>query len=50
VSGTLHAIRAAGVSHVTLYPAPDDDPSPLPALTREGLDRFRTVLEALRAR
>jgi len=48
VATTLRAIRSAGVSHLTLYPAPDDDPSSLPALTREGLDRLRPVLEALR--
>jgi alkanesulfonate monooxygenase SsuD/methylene tetrahydromethanopterin reductase-like flavin-dependent oxidoreductase (luciferase family) len=48
VGETLRAIRAAGVSHVTLYPAADDDPSPLPALTRGALERFRPSLEALR--
>ena len=47
VAAALRAIRDAGMSHVTLYPAPDDDPSPLPALTREGLDRLRPVLDAL---
>ncbi len=48
VAATLDAIHRAGIAHVTLYPAPDDDPSPLPALTREGLARFARVLEALR--
>jgi alkanesulfonate monooxygenase SsuD/methylene tetrahydromethanopterin reductase-like flavin-dependent oxidoreductase (luciferase family) len=48
VAATLRAIHAAGMAHVTLYPAPADDPSPLPALTRAGLERLQPMLEALR--
>jgi alkanesulfonate monooxygenase SsuD/methylene tetrahydromethanopterin reductase-like flavin-dependent oxidoreductase (luciferase family) len=50
VATTLREIRGAGIAHLTLYPSPDDDPSPLPALTRDGLGRLRPVLEALDAR
>lgn len=49
VAATLRAIRAAGVEHVSLYIGEHDDPSPLPALTPEALDRFAPVFEALRA-
>ena len=49
VAGTLGAVHAAGISHMTLYPGVDGDPSPLPALTRAALARFARVLEALRA-
>ena len=49
VAETVRAIRDAGVSHLTLYPGAADDPSPLPALTDEMLDRFGPFLEAIRA-
>jgi hypothetical protein len=40
----------AGVRHVALYIGAHDDPSPMPALTRQALDRFAPVMERLRAR
>ena len=46
---TLHAFRAAGLRHLTLYAGVADDPSPLPALTNETLDRLGPYVEALRA-
>jgi alkanesulfonate monooxygenase SsuD/methylene tetrahydromethanopterin reductase-like flavin-dependent oxidoreductase (luciferase family) len=46
---TLHGIRAAGVSHLSLYLGNADDPSPNPALTAPALERFVPFLEALRA-
>ena len=49
VGATVRAIRAAGVEHLTIYPGTADDPSPLPALTDETLDRFAPFLEAIRA-
>ena len=49
VAETVRAIRDAGISHLTLYPGASDDPSPLPALTDEMLDRFGPFLEAIRA-
>jgi alkanesulfonate monooxygenase SsuD/methylene tetrahydromethanopterin reductase-like flavin-dependent oxidoreductase (luciferase family) len=49
VAATLRAVRAAGVTHVTVYPGDADDPSPLPALTAPVLERFAPFLEALRA-
>jgi alkanesulfonate monooxygenase SsuD/methylene tetrahydromethanopterin reductase-like flavin-dependent oxidoreductase (luciferase family) len=49
VSATLHAIRATGIRHVTLYLGEADDPSPLPATTSAVLGRFEPVLLALRA-
>jgi len=45
----LRAIRDAGVAHLTVYPGTSDDPSPLPALTDETLDRFGPFLEAIRS-
>ncbi len=47
VAETFRAIRVAGMAHVTLYAGAVDDPSPLPALTRETLDRLAPTLEAL---
>jgi alkanesulfonate monooxygenase SsuD/methylene tetrahydromethanopterin reductase-like flavin-dependent oxidoreductase (luciferase family) len=49
VAATVRAIRATGVEHLTMYPGAADDPSPLPALTDETLDRFAPFLEAIRA-
>jgi alkanesulfonate monooxygenase SsuD/methylene tetrahydromethanopterin reductase-like flavin-dependent oxidoreductase (luciferase family) len=49
VAATLRAVRAAGVSHVTLYLGDADDPSPLPALTAPVLERFAPILRALQA-
>ena len=49
VAATVRAIRDAGVEHLTMYAAAADDPSPLPALTDEYLDRFAPFLEAIRA-
>jgi len=49
VADQVRAIRDAGISHLTLYPGSADDPSPLPALTDEMLDRFGPFLEAIRA-
>jgi alkanesulfonate monooxygenase SsuD/methylene tetrahydromethanopterin reductase-like flavin-dependent oxidoreductase (luciferase family) len=49
VAETIRAIRDAGVSHLTMYAGAADDPSPLPALTDEMLDRFAPFLEAIRA-
>lgn len=48
VAATLRAIRAAGVTHLTLYPGDAEDPSPLPALTAPILERFAPVVRALR--
>ena len=49
VAATVRAIRDAGIEHLTFYAAAADDPSPLPALTDEYLDRFAPFLEAIRA-
>ena len=49
VAATIRAIRDAGISHLTMYAGASDDPSPLPALTDELLDRFGPFLEAIRA-
>jgi alkanesulfonate monooxygenase SsuD/methylene tetrahydromethanopterin reductase-like flavin-dependent oxidoreductase (luciferase family) len=49
VAAAIRAIGAAGIAHVTFYVGADDDPSPLPALTRATLDLLAPVLEALRA-
>jgi hypothetical protein len=49
VAATLRAVRAAGVSHVTLYLGDADDPSPLPALTAPVLERFAPILRALQS-
>jgi alkanesulfonate monooxygenase SsuD/methylene tetrahydromethanopterin reductase-like flavin-dependent oxidoreductase (luciferase family) len=43
------AMADAGLRHLTLYLGSDDDPSPIPALTRETLDRFAPLFEAIRA-
>jgi alkanesulfonate monooxygenase SsuD/methylene tetrahydromethanopterin reductase-like flavin-dependent oxidoreductase (luciferase family) len=48
VAGTLRAMHAAGLHHLTLYVGDADDPSPLPALTSRTLERFALFLEALR--
>lgn len=50
VAADIRSIGAAGLAHLTLYLGADGDPSPLPALTRDTLDRFAPVLEALEAR
>jgi alkanesulfonate monooxygenase SsuD/methylene tetrahydromethanopterin reductase-like flavin-dependent oxidoreductase (luciferase family) len=49
VGATVRAIADAGVKHLTMYVGEADDPSPLPALTDETLDRFAPFLEAIRA-
>jgi alkanesulfonate monooxygenase SsuD/methylene tetrahydromethanopterin reductase-like flavin-dependent oxidoreductase (luciferase family) len=49
VAATVRAVRDAGVEHLTLYVGTAEDPSPLPALTDETLDRFAPFLEAIRA-
>jgi alkanesulfonate monooxygenase SsuD/methylene tetrahydromethanopterin reductase-like flavin-dependent oxidoreductase (luciferase family) len=49
VATTVRAVRAAGVQHLTMYIGTADDPSPLPALTDETLDRFAPYLDAIRA-
>jgi len=49
VAATVRGIRDAGVEHLTIYPGTADDPSPLPALTDETLDRFAPFLGAIRA-
>jgi alkanesulfonate monooxygenase SsuD/methylene tetrahydromethanopterin reductase-like flavin-dependent oxidoreductase (luciferase family) len=49
VAETVRSIRAEGVEHLTFYIGAADDPSPLPALTDEMLDRFGPFLEAIRA-
>ncbi|HEY3336396.1 MAG TPA: LLM class flavin-dependent oxidoreductase [Candidatus Limnocylindrales bacterium] len=49
VAETVRAIGVAGVSHLTFYVGAADDPSPLPALTDETLDRFGPFLDAIRA-
>jgi alkanesulfonate monooxygenase SsuD/methylene tetrahydromethanopterin reductase-like flavin-dependent oxidoreductase (luciferase family) len=45
----LRAMNDAGLEHLTLYVGLDGDPSPVPALTREALDLFAPLFEALRA-
>ena len=45
----MRSMRAAGLSHLTLYVGDADDPSPAPALTRATLERFAPFLEVLRA-
>jgi alkanesulfonate monooxygenase SsuD/methylene tetrahydromethanopterin reductase-like flavin-dependent oxidoreductase (luciferase family) len=47
--GTLRAMSEAGLEHLTLYVGLDGDPSPIPALSRETLDLFAPLFEALRA-
>jgi alkanesulfonate monooxygenase SsuD/methylene tetrahydromethanopterin reductase-like flavin-dependent oxidoreductase (luciferase family) len=49
VGDQVRAFRAAGLSHLTFFVGAEGDPSPLPALTAEALDRFAPVLEAIRA-
>lgn len=49
VAATVRAARAAGVEHLTMYVGTADDPSPLPALTDDTLERFAPFLEAIRA-
>ena len=49
IGDQVRAFHAAGLAHLTLYVGAEDDPSPLPALTAETLDRFAPVLEAIRA-
>jgi alkanesulfonate monooxygenase SsuD/methylene tetrahydromethanopterin reductase-like flavin-dependent oxidoreductase (luciferase family) len=49
VAATVGAMGDAGISHLTVYPAAVDDPSPLPALTEDTLERFAPFLEAIRA-
>ncbi len=45
----LRAMAGAGLAHVAVYLGTEDDPSPLPALTPQALERFAPVLEALGA-
>ena len=47
IAGTLRAMHAAGLGHLTLYVGEADDPSPLPALTGARLAWLAPVLEAL---
>lgn len=49
IGATARALRRGGLGHLTLYVAPEDDPSPLPALTRSNLDLAMPFLEAIRA-
>ena len=49
LAATLRAMGAAGLVHVAVYVGTDDDPSPLPALTQQALERFAPVLEVLAA-
>jgi len=49
VAETVAAIHAAGLEHLTFYIGAADDPSPLPALTDDTLERFAPFLEAIRA-
>jgi alkanesulfonate monooxygenase SsuD/methylene tetrahydromethanopterin reductase-like flavin-dependent oxidoreductase (luciferase family) len=49
VAATVAAMADAGLRHLTLYVGADDDPSPIPALTHETLERFAPLLETLRA-
>lgn len=46
---TVRAMHEAGLRHLTLYVGDTDDPSPMPALRRETLERFAPFLEAIRA-
>jgi alkanesulfonate monooxygenase SsuD/methylene tetrahydromethanopterin reductase-like flavin-dependent oxidoreductase (luciferase family) len=45
---TLRAMHEAGLEHLTVYVGLDGDPSPVPALSREALDLFAPLYEALR--
>jgi alkanesulfonate monooxygenase SsuD/methylene tetrahydromethanopterin reductase-like flavin-dependent oxidoreductase (luciferase family) len=49
VGGQVRAFRDAGLAHLTFFVGAEGDPSPLPALTAETLERFAPVLEAIRA-
>jgi alkanesulfonate monooxygenase SsuD/methylene tetrahydromethanopterin reductase-like flavin-dependent oxidoreductase (luciferase family) len=49
VASTIAAIHARGIAHLTFYVGAADDPSPLPALTEDTLDRFAPFLEAIKA-
>ncbi len=49
LAATLRAMAAAGLVHLAVYLGTEDDPSPLPALTPQALERFAPVLEALGA-
>ena len=49
VAATVAAFGAAGLRHLTLYPADPDDSSRFPALTPPTLDRLGPFLEAIRA-
>lgn len=46
---TLRAMAGAGLAHVAVYLGIADDPSPLPALTPQALERFAPVLEGIDA-
>jgi alkanesulfonate monooxygenase SsuD/methylene tetrahydromethanopterin reductase-like flavin-dependent oxidoreductase (luciferase family) len=48
-AATMAAMADAGLRHLTLYVGAEDDPSPIPALTGESLERFAPLLEALQA-
>ena len=48
VGEQVRAFRDAGLSHLTFFVGDEGDPSPLPALTAETLERFVPVLEAIR--
>jgi alkanesulfonate monooxygenase SsuD/methylene tetrahydromethanopterin reductase-like flavin-dependent oxidoreductase (luciferase family) len=49
IGAQVRAFRDAGLSHLTFFVGTDDDPSPLPALTAETLERFAPFLEAIRS-
>ncbi len=50
VAATIHGFADAGLTHLTLYVAAPDDPSRLPALRLETLERLRPLLAAVQAR
>jgi alkanesulfonate monooxygenase SsuD/methylene tetrahydromethanopterin reductase-like flavin-dependent oxidoreductase (luciferase family) len=49
VGATVATVHAAGVADLTFYVGTADDPSPLPALTEDTLERFEPFLQAIRA-
>ncbi len=49
VGRTIRGFADAGLRHLTVHVGDPDDPSKLPALTHQMLERFGRVLEAIRA-
>ena len=49
IADRLAELHAAGIEHLTCFIGDEDDGHRYPALTAKALDRFASILEALRA-